>query len=194
MGRGKVRARNGLLCPEVKMALLSRAFLRKRVISLATTASVVATSFAFAEGPRSTDYWRRAVPIQYVANWSNHSEEQPFLSENTAAMNKMMADMTTEPTGDVDRDFVSMMVPHHQGAVDMARAELKYGHNEQLRWLARQIVATQQQEIRVMRNAVSDGKSSATQTPEQSYARLSTLPVPSDSSIAADVMKTKVSR
>ncbi len=71
-------------------------------------------------------------------------------------MNKMMADMTVKPTGDVDRDFVAMMVPHHQGAVDMAKAELKYGHNEQLRRLAQEIVVTQQQEIAVMRLAVGD--------------------------------------
>jgi hypothetical protein len=188
MCRGKIREHNGLLCPEVKMVLLSRAFLRKRIIPLATTASVVATSFAFAEGPGNTDHARGAMPMLYVGNWSDHSEEQPFLSENTAAMNKMMADMMTEPTGDVDRDFVAMMVPHHQGAVDMARAELKYGHNEQLRRLARQIVATQQQEIKVMRDAVSDGKSSATQRPEQTHAQLSTLPAPIDGT------KVKISR
>jgi uncharacterized protein (DUF305 family) len=75
-------------------------------------------------------------------------------------MKKMMSDMTIKPTGDVDRDFVEMMVPHHQGAVDMAQTELRYGHNEQLRRLARKIVANQQQEIAVMRNAVSDVHSS----------------------------------
>jgi uncharacterized protein (DUF305 family) len=84
------------------------------------------------------------------------------LSENQTAMNKM-ADMTINPTGDVDRDFVAMMVPHHQGAIDMAKAELKYGHNEQLRRLAREIVAKQQQEIQLMRGAVRDGRSSAAQ-------------------------------
>ena len=93
------------------------------------------------------------MPIQYVADRSDYSDEQPFLSENDAAMNKMMADMTVKPTGDVDRDFVAMMVPHHQGAVDMAKAELRYGHNEQLRRLAQEIVVTQQQEISVMRFA-----------------------------------------
>ena len=60
-------------------------------------------------------------------------------------MNKMMADMTIKPTGDVDRDFVAMMVPHHQGAIDMAQAVLRYGRNEQLRRLAQEIVVTQQQ-------------------------------------------------
>jgi uncharacterized protein (DUF305 family) len=64
--------------------------------------------------------------------------------------------MTIKPTGDVDRDFVEMMGPHHQGAVDMAQAELKYGLNEQLRRLAQQIIVTQQQEIAAMRLALGD--------------------------------------
>src|SRR6476660_8581949 len=45
--------------------------------------------------------------------------EAPFLNENEAAMTKMMNDMSAKPTGDADRDFVAMMVPHHQGAIDM---------------------------------------------------------------------------
>jgi len=146
------------------MVLFSRSFVRKRMISLATTVSVAATSFALAEDPARTDHVSGAMPIQYVADRPDHSMEQPFLSENAAAMSKMMADMTIKPTGDVDRDFVAMMVPHHQGAVDMAKAELKYGHNEQLRRLAQEIVATQQQEITVMRNAVTNGQSFATQS------------------------------
>jgi hypothetical protein len=50
------------------------------------------------------------------------TQENPFLSENATAMKKMMTDMMIKPSGDVDRDFVEMMVPHHQGAVDMAKA------------------------------------------------------------------------
>ena len=42
--------------------------------------------------------------------------EAPFLAENDAAMKKMMSDMAVTPTGDLDADFVAMMVPHHQGA------------------------------------------------------------------------------
>jgi uncharacterized protein (DUF305 family) len=149
------------------MVLFSRSFIRKRMISLATTASVAATSFALAEDPARTDHLHRAMPIQYVGDWSNHSEEQRFLSENDAAMNKMMMDMTIKPTGDVDRDFVAMMVPHHQGAVDMAKEELKYGHyghNERLHRLAQGVVATQQKEITVMQDAVSERPSSAPQS------------------------------
>ena len=149
------------------MVLFSRSFVRKRMISLATTASVAATSFALAQDPPRTHHVHGTMPIQYVADRPDHPEEQPFLSENDASMNKMMMDMAVKPTGDVDRDFVAMMVPHHQGAVDMAKAELKYGHNEQLRRLAQQIVAAQQHEIEVMRNALSDGQSFAAQSREQ---------------------------
>ena len=143
------------------MLLFSRSFIRKRAISLTTTVLVTATSFALAQDPSRLQHVRGTTPIQYVADRHvadrpDHSDEQPFLSENDTAMNEMMADMTIKPTGDVDRDFVAMMVPHHQGAIEMAQAELKYGHNEQLRRLAQEIVVTQQQEIPVMRRAVGD--------------------------------------
>jgi uncharacterized protein (DUF305 family) len=147
------------------MVLFSRAFIRKRIISLATTASIAATSFAFAEDPPKTDQVRGAMPIQTAADRPDQSEEQAFLSENAAAMNNMMADMTIKPTGDVDRDFVAIMVPHHQGAVDMAKAELKYGHNEQLRRLAQEIVVTQQQEISAMRLAIGEALPPAASPP-----------------------------
>ena len=149
------------------MVLFSRSFIRKRAISLATTASVAATSFALAQDPARMYHVRGTMPIQYVADRLDRSDEQSFLSENDAAMNRMMADMTIKPTGDVDRDFVAMMVPHHQGAVDMAKAELKYGHNEQLRRLAQEIVVTQQQEIPVMRLAVGDELPPAAASPAQ---------------------------
>jgi Domain of unknown function (DUF305) len=127
---------------------------------------------------------KRMIPLP------DYSEEQPFLSENDDAMNEMMADMTIKPTGDVDCDFVAMMVPHHQGAVDMANAELKYGHDEQLRRLAEEIVAWQQQEIMVMRNAVSDGQLSAAQSPVQPRAELSPQSALTDGSAAHGEMKT----
>jgi uncharacterized protein (DUF305 family) len=80
--------------------------------------------------------------------------ESQFLAENDAAMKKMMSDMAVIPTGDVDVDFVAMMVPHHQGAIDMAVAVLRHGRNPQIRRLAQEIIVTQQQEIAAMRLAV----------------------------------------
>src|SRR6266581_185443 len=169
------------------MALFSRAFIRKRVISLATTTSVAATSFALAQDPTRTH--RLPGAMQYVADRPEHSEEQPFLSENAAAMNKMMADMTIKPTGDVDRDFVAMMVPHHQGAIDMARAELKYGRNEQLRRMSQEIIVTQQQEIAAMRLAVGDPLPPSAASPTQPDA--TPAPMSSHGAMSHDSMNMK---
>lgn len=80
--------------------------------------------------------------------------DAPFVARVTTAMSAMMVGMTTPPTGDTDRDFVAWMVPHHQGAIDMAQAELLYGRNVKLRRIAQEIVVTQQQEIAAMRLAI----------------------------------------
>jgi len=85
---------------------------------------------------------------------SGSTDEAPFLAENAAAMSKMMAGMDIKPTGDVDADFAAMMIPHHQGAIEMALAVLRYGKNEQLRRIAQEIIVTQQQEIAAMRLAL----------------------------------------
>lgn len=77
-----------------------------------------------------------------------------FIAENDAAMEKMMSAMHVKPSGDIDRDFATMMIPHHQGAIDMAVAELRYGRNEQLRRIAQEIIVEQQQEIDAMRLAI----------------------------------------
>ncbi len=71
-------------------------------------------------------------------------------------MARMMAAMKIKPSNDLDRDFVAMMVPHHQGAIDMAEAELSYGHNEPLRRLAQEIIVTQEQEIAAMLRALGE--------------------------------------
>jgi len=147
--------------------LFSRSFIRKRVVSLATTVSVTATSFALAQDPPRTHLLREATSIQYLADRPDQPGEQPFLSLNEAAMNRMMADMKIKPTGDVDRDFVAMMSPHHQGAIEMAQAVLRNGHNEQIRRLAQEIIVTQQQEIAAMRLAIGEPLPPSTPSPTQ---------------------------
>lgn len=68
------------------------------------------------------------------------------------AMHDMMMGMHRGmPTGDTDVDFVRMMLPHHQAAVDMAKAELQYGTDPQLKSLAKDIVAAQEREIALMK-------------------------------------------
>jgi uncharacterized protein (DUF305 family) len=64
----------------------------------------------------------------------------------------MHRDMTLEFTGDPDVDFARGMIPHHQGAIDMARAVLAYGQDPELKALAEGIIAAQEQEIAVLRS------------------------------------------
>lgn len=86
------------------------------------------------------------VPTVFVA-----SRDKPYGALVEDAMAIMDDGMARAPmTGDADHDFASMMVPHHQGAVDMAKAELLYGTNPVLRRLAQEIIVTQGQEIEVM--------------------------------------------
>ncbi|MEI9982960.1 MAG: DUF305 domain-containing protein [Aliidongia sp.] len=93
------------------------------------------------------------------------AEEAPFLKANDAAMDKMMSGMAVKPTGDVDHDFAAMMIPHHEGAIKMAEAELRFGHNEQLRRIAQEIIVDQQQEIAAMRLALGETLPPSTPSP-----------------------------
>jgi hypothetical protein len=93
--------------------------------------------------------------------------ETAFLKENEAAMNKMMNDMAAKPAGDIDRDFVAMMTPHHQGAIDMAVIELRYGKNETLKRLAQEIIVDQMQEIDAMKLAIGEKVSASAPAPTQ---------------------------
>ncbi|WP_245297496.1 DUF305 domain-containing protein [Rhizobium lusitanum] len=104
--------------------------------------------------------------IAVVASAQN-AAEAAYLTENDAAMTKMMDGMSIKPSGDVDRDFVAMMTPHHQGAIDMAIAALKYGKNEQLRRIAQEIIVEQQQEIIAMKLAIGDPLPPPTSAPTQ---------------------------
>jgi hypothetical protein len=95
-----------------------------------------------------------SVMAQTVAPVARPPDEAQFLAANEAAMSKMMDGMAVTPTGDVDADFAAVMIPHHQGAIEMAEAELRFGHNEKLRRLAQEIIVDQQGEIAAMRLAL----------------------------------------
>ena len=121
-----------------------------------------------------------ATAVAYAASPAAPSNEAPFLAENQAAMDKMMQGMKITPSGDVDRDFAAMMIPHHQGAVDMAQAELRYGHREQLRRIARQIIASQPKEIVAMRQTLGQHLPPSVASSEQpaELSALSDRPTP----------------
>ncbi len=82
--------------------------------------------------------------------------QDPATQAMMAGMEKMNQAMKTVPmTGNGDQDFVMMMIPHHQGAIDMARVELRYGKDPAMRRLARDIIAAQNKEIGQMRHWLS---------------------------------------
>lgn len=71
----------------------------------------------------------------------------PATVASAAAMDKMMADMMVPYTGDPDVDFARGMIPHHQAAIDMAKIQLEFGKDPEMRKLAEAIIAAQESEI-----------------------------------------------
>ncbi len=83
---------------------------------------------------------------------SGASSADAFARSLADAMVKMHEEMMApKPTGDPDRDFLATMIPHHEGAVEMARLVLIHGKDPLVRRLAEEIIAAQQSEIEGMR-------------------------------------------
>jgi uncharacterized protein (DUF305 family) len=99
-----------------------------------------------AQSAPSTAGWPTAPAAEFAA-----STERTFDQLMGDAMSVMHKGMHSAPyTGDPDRDFVTMMIPHHQGAIDMAKALLPYGKDPQMRRLAQEIITDQESEIQLM--------------------------------------------
>ncbi len=93
---------------------------------------------------------RAGVQSETLAN-SGQPTVDPDWSELIASMDKMHMAMTAiKPSGNSDLDFVRLMLPHHQAAIDMAKTQLLYGKDPQMRRLAQEIITDQQLEIELM--------------------------------------------
>jgi uncharacterized protein (DUF305 family) len=99
-----------------------------------------------------------AAAIAVLSAGASHArgaETAAYSPADTAYMRAMMtmhkAMTRAAATGNPDRDFMLLMIPHHQGAIDMARAELRYGKDARVRALAAAIIKAQQVEINKMR-------------------------------------------
>jgi uncharacterized protein (DUF305 family) len=83
----------------------------------------------------------------------NQPPADPDWSQLIASMDKMhMAMKEVQRSGDSDVDFVRLMLPHHQAAIDMAKTQLLYGKDPQMRRLAQEIITDQQSEIELMQH------------------------------------------
>jgi uncharacterized protein (DUF305 family) len=87
-----------------------------------------------------------------ICNGKSKVSEAAYYSEMSRANDGMHAAMQIARSGDTDRDFARMMIAHHQGAIDMALVQLKYGADERLKRLAQSMIVEQGQEITYMRN------------------------------------------
>jgi uncharacterized protein (DUF305 family) len=99
-----------------------------------------------------------ALAQSHHSDTSSEPPESGFAAQMMQAMQRMDAGMmAAKPTGNPDRDFAAMMIPHHQGAIDMAKLELIYGRDPVLRRLAEGIIVEQQQEIELMQRYLHEG-------------------------------------
>jgi uncharacterized protein (DUF305 family) len=87
---------------------------------------------------------------------SSSPELRAFVREMDAGMDRMMRDMHAPGyTGNADVDFLAMMIPHHAGAVEMARLVLVHGKDPLTRQLAEEIIASQTSEIAAMKERLA---------------------------------------
>jgi uncharacterized protein (DUF305 family) len=117
---------------------------------LAGAALICAASFssAFAQTSAASG----SMAGMDMSSGQQTKNDSPSTAAFQAADHSMMTGMSSvEYTGDADHDFVVHMIPHHQGAVAMAKVELKYGKDAKLRALAKEIIASQDKEITFMK-------------------------------------------
>ena len=129
---------------------------------IALTALVMTAAFPAASrsAAEKTHDHLDAVPL---CTGTTATSQPNFYSEMSQVNAQMHTAMDVAPSGDVDRDFIRMMIPHHQGAVDMALVLLKYGHDTRLKRLAQSIVVEQAQEIAYMRSLLDTPRADAPQ-------------------------------
>ena len=125
------------------------------------TAALAATMFASASHAAEHHVAHAASPVQAAQAASTASTAAASNAAYEAANRRMHQGMSAALTGHADYDFVVGMIPHHQGAIDMAKVVLEKGKDPEVRKLAEDIIKAQESEIEFMQDWLDAHKEKA---------------------------------
>ena len=142
----------------------------KKIILAITCASFISSvnSFGVANAHYHDYHGHHDMNINTQTNRLNFD---PLINnEIVDSMHMPMMNEEFVQSGNVDKDFIANMIPHHQGAIDSAKLILEYGSNEEVKAIARNIIKTQTKEIEDFNELLANGDFSNSNLSEKAYA------------------------